>query len=102
MQFFLYDSLKKEKNFHTELMIKIKSINFGPKYIIMHMLVMQGWLFCDLLIRVLRTIYKNVKFVSNITDIDDKIIEASIKSNIPIKNITDKFSKIYNQDMAGY
>ena len=31
----------------------------------------------DLLVRVLKTIYENVKFVSNITDIDDKIIEAS-------------------------
>ena len=53
----------------------------------------------DLLVRVLKTIYKNVKFVSNITDIDDKIIEASKDSGQPIQEITEKFHKIYNDDM---
>ena len=53
----------------------------------------------DLLIRVLKTIYKNVKFVSNITDVDDKIIEAAKKEKVKIEDITSKFEKIYNQDM---
>jgi len=52
-----------------------------------------------LLIRVLKTIYKNVKFVSNITDVDDKIIEAAKKEKVKIEDITSKFEKIYNQDM---
>ena len=47
----------------------------------------------DLLVRVLKTIYKNVKFVSNITDIDDKIIEASKDSGQPIQEITENFIK---------
>ena len=53
----------------------------------------------DLLVRVLKTIYKNVKFVSNITDIDDKIIEASKNTGIKIQHITKKFHNIYNDDM---
>ena len=53
----------------------------------------------DLLVRVLKTIYKNVKFVSNITDIDDKIIEASKNTGIKIQHITKKFHSIYNDDM---
>ena len=53
----------------------------------------------DLLVRVLKTIYENVKFVSNITDIDDKIIEASRVSGKKIQDITEKFYKIYNNDM---
>ena len=53
----------------------------------------------DLLVRLLRSIYKKVTYVSNITDIDDKIIDASAKSNIPFQELTRKFEKIYNEDM---
>ena len=54
----------------------------------------------DLLVRFLRTIYPKVTYVSNITDIDDKIITASEKNKIPLKELTQKFTKIYNDDMA--
>jgi len=54
----------------------------------------------DLLVRFLRTIYSKVTYVSNITDIDDKIIAASEETNIPIKELTTKFTKIYNEDMS--
>ena len=53
----------------------------------------------DLLVRVLKKKYKNVLFVSNITDIDDKIINESEKLKIPFKELTNKFSKIYNNEM---
>ena len=43
----------------------------------------------DILFRLLKKIYgEKVKYVRNITDIDDKIIEISKKKNIPIKKIT--------------
>ena len=51
----------------------------------------------DLLINVLRTQFKKVTYVSNITDIDDKIIEAAHELNEPIKNLTTKYTKIYNE-----
>jgi len=54
----------------------------------------------DLLIKVLRTQYKKVTYVSNITDIDDKIIDAAHELNEPIQNLTTKYTKIYNEDMA--
>ena len=54
----------------------------------------------DLLINVLRTQFKKVTYVSNITDIDDKIIEAAHELNEPIKNLTTKYTKIYNKDMG--
>ena len=53
----------------------------------------------DLLIRFLRTIYPKVTYVSNITDIDDKIITAAEKAKTPFKELTQKFTKIYNNDM---
>ena len=53
----------------------------------------------DLLVRVLRQLYSKVTYVSNITDIDDKIINVSIESGEPISAITEKYEKIYNEDM---
>ena len=53
----------------------------------------------DTLVRTLRVIYPKVTYVSNITDIDDKIIEAAKEQNVEITSITEKYTKIYNDDM---
>ena len=53
----------------------------------------------DLLVRVLRILFPKVTYVSNITDIDDKIIKASEKTGISIGDITKKYKQIYNEDM---
>ena len=42
----------------------------------------------DTLVRVLRDIYPKVTYVSNITDIDDKIIDAANELKVPIEEIT--------------
>ena len=54
----------------------------------------------DLLVRLLRKLYPKVTYVSNITDIDDKIIESAQNSNTPFQELTRKFEKIYNEDMS--
>ena len=54
----------------------------------------------DLLVRVLKTQYKKVTYVSNITDIDDKIIDASKETDEDISVITSKYTEIYNNDMS--
>lgn len=54
----------------------------------------------DLLARVLRQIYPKVTYASNLTDVDDKIITASRETGAPISEITEKFARIYNEDMA--
>lgn len=54
----------------------------------------------DTLVRVLRFQYPKVTYVSNITDIDDKIIDAANEQKVPIKEITEKYTNIYNTDMA--
>ncbi len=54
----------------------------------------------DLLVRLLRHLYPKVTYVSNITDMDDKIIDAAKKTGQPYKEITRKFETIYNEDMA--
>ena len=53
----------------------------------------------DTLVRTLRVIYPKVTYVSNITDIDDKIIEVAREQNTAITSITEKYTQIYNDDM---
>ena len=54
----------------------------------------------DTLVRVLRDVYPKVTYVSNITDIDDKIIDAANELEVPIEEITNKYTNIYNEDMS--
>ena len=56
----------------------------------------------DLLAQLLRHIYgrEHVRYTCNITDIDDKIINAAKLTGEPISAITEKFARIYNEDMA--
>jgi cysteinyl-tRNA synthetase len=52
----------------------------------------------DTLFRVLKKIYQNVNYVRNITDVDDKIIEASKKKNKPIQKITEEVTKVFHEN----
>ena len=54
----------------------------------------------DLLVRVLRKLFAKVTYVSNITDIDDKIIQTANDNNVHFNELTRKFEKIYNEDMS--
>ena len=53
----------------------------------------------DILIRLLRYLYPRVTYVSNITDIDDKIINAAKKQDIPISDLTKRYENIYNDNL---
>lgn len=56
----------------------------------------------DMLARLLRHVYgeNHVTFARNITDIDDKIMARAVKDGVSIKEVSDKFTKIYNDDLA--
>lgn len=54
----------------------------------------------DLWARVLKHLYPKVTYASNITDVEDKIMIAAKEHGVPIKDITEKYTKIYNDDMA--
>ena len=53
----------------------------------------------DLLARLLRREY-DLTFARNITDVDDKINQASIETGKPIDEITAQYIKAYNDDMG--
>ena len=53
----------------------------------------------DTLFRVLKLVYgENVRYIRNITDIDDKIIEASKKNKKSINEITSNITRIFHKD----
>jgi len=54
----------------------------------------------DILFKVLKCKYgvKNVTYVRNITDIDDKIIKSSKDKNISISELTSRVTKIFHDD----
>jgi cysteinyl-tRNA synthetase len=54
----------------------------------------------DVLARLLRMYYANVTYVRNITDVDDKINQASLDSGEPIRSITERTAQAFHEDMA--
>ena len=57
----------------------------------------------DLLFRVLRQTYgaDHVRYVRNITDVDDKINARAAERGIPIHVLTDEMTAIFHEDAAG-
>ncbi|HKY95009.1 MAG TPA: cysteine--tRNA ligase [Kiloniellales bacterium] len=56
----------------------------------------------DVLFRLLRHRYgaDHVVYARNITDVDDKIIAASLESGEPIEQVTERTGRAYHEDMA--
>ncbi|HET9161673.1 MAG TPA: cysteine--tRNA ligase [Caulobacteraceae bacterium] len=56
----------------------------------------------DVLFRLLRHLYgdDHVVYARNITDVDDKINKKAADEGVPIGVITERYTKIYNDDMA--
>jgi len=52
----------------------------------------------DILFRLLKNKFKKVKYVRNITDIDDKIIKSSQEQNISTKELTNRITKNFLED----
>ena len=53
----------------------------------------------DVLAKLLRNKYKSVTYARNITDIDDKIINAALEQNLEISEITKRSTNQYHSDM---
>lgn len=54
----------------------------------------------DILYRLLKHLYPAVHYVRNITDIDDKIIQAAMKNQEPIAQLTQRTTQKFQEDMA--
>lgn len=54
----------------------------------------------DILSRVLRSQYKKVTYVRNITDIDDKINQSAAEEGVEISVISNRYMQAYHDDLA--
>ena len=56
----------------------------------------------DVLVRVLRRMHPahEVVYARNLTDVDDKIIAAAEREGITPREITDRYTRLYHEDMA--
>ena len=96
----IYNTLtKKKESFIPIDENNVRYYSCGPTvYNNIHIGNARAFVCADLLAKVLKGIYKKVTFVSNITDIDDKIIEASVKEKISIKELSKRYFKQYKKD----
>ena len=97
----LYNSLtNKKEDFSPIDDSNVRVYTCGPTvYNYAHIGNARPPLVSDILVKLLKYLYSNVIYVSNITDIDDKIIAASLDQKIPIKELTSKYEKIYNENL---
>ena len=104
MKLYLYNSLTKSK----ELFIPIdpehvKMYVCGPTvYDYPHLGNALAVVIYDVLFRVLQLLYgaDKVIYVRNITDVDDKIINAAIEQKITVGELTSKVTKIFQENMS--
>lgn len=98
----LYNSLTREKTVFAPIdPAHVRLYACGPTvYNYAHIGNARMAVVFDLLARLLKTVYPKVTYVSNITDVDDKIMAASRETGQAISEITEKYTRIYNEDMA--
>ena len=103
-QLTLYNSLTRKKEvFVPQDPKRVTMYNCGPTvYSYAHIGNARAAVVADVLFRVLRHIYgeEHVIYARNITDVDDKIIESAKEQGVDISVITEKYAKIYNEDLA--
>jgi cysteinyl-tRNA synthetase len=99
----LYDTMAREKRvFEPADPARVTFYACGPTvYNFAHIGNARAFVVFDLLYRMLRRRYgaDHVVYARNITDIDDKIIKAARESGEPITAITDKYTKLFHDDM---
>ena len=102
MKLKIYNSKSKSKeNFTPINKNKIRMYVCGPTvYDRVHIGNARPVIVFDLLYRLLKLIYndKSITYIRNITDVDDKIIEASKKNKRDINEITKEVTKIFHKN----
>ena len=99
----VYDTLaREEREFLPQEADRVTMYVCGPTvYSYTHIGNARSAIVFDLLFRVLRRRFgaEHVVYARNLTDIDDKIIKASAETGEPINVITEKYTKIYQDEL---
>jgi cysteinyl-tRNA synthetase len=100
----LYNTLTRQKDVFTPIdPAHVRLYACGPTvYDNLHIGNGRMLIVFDVLFRVLRHIYgaEHVKYVRNITDVDDKINARAAERGVDIRVLTDEMTKIFHEDAA--
>ena len=98
----LYNTLTRKKEiFKPIIERKVGIYGCGPTvYNYVHIGNHRTNIFNDLVRRSLKFMGYNVKYVMNITDVDDKTIRDSKKAGVSLKDFTRKYEKIFFEDIS--
>lgn len=103
MQLTLYNTITKTKEIFEPIdRTKVRMYVCGPTvYDYPHLGNALAVVIYDVLFRLFNHLYghENVIYVRNITDVDDKIIQASKQQNISIEELTDRITKIFQSNI---
>src|SRR5579863_6341099 len=104
MELRLYDTLTKEKRVFAPLDAKhVRMYVCGPTvYDFAHIGNARPVIVFDVLYRLLRATYgaSRVRYVRNITDVDDKINAAAKANDESIRDLTERTAKVFHEDVA--
>lgn len=97
----IYNSLTREiENFKPLRQELVKVYSCGPTpYNFAHIGNLRSYLSEDFIIRTLRFLGYRVSTTMNITDIDDKTIRDSQKSNVSLKEFTENYTRYFLEDL---
>ena len=104
MQLLIHDTYTREKQpFVPQDTARVTLYVCGPTvYNYAHIGNARPAVVFDVLFRLLRRLYgaEAVVYARNVTDVDDKIIARARETGEPIEAITEKYERIYDEDMA--
>lgn len=102
MSLFLYNTRKRQKEAFVPLdSTQVKMYVCGPTvYNLVHIGNARPVVVFDTLFRLLQSLYPEVIYARNITDIDDKIMHAARDNGESIETLALRFAECYREDMA--
>lgn len=102
MSLFLYNTHERKKEAFVPLdPNQVKMYVCGPTvYNLVHIGNARPVVVFDTLFRLLQSLYPSVTYARNITDIDDKIMQAARANGDPIEALASRFAEYYREDMA--
>ena len=94
-------STRQKETFQPIEADRVKMYVCGPTvYNLVHIGNARPVVVFDTLFRLLQKEYSEVTYARNITDIDDKIMNAARENGEAIKVLTDRYTQAFNEDMA--
>lgn len=101
MSIYFHDTVSGvRKEFHPIDSQNVRIYYCGPTvYDYVHIGNLRAFLTADILVRTLRSKYKNVTFVRNITDVDDKIMQRAQDNRESIRSLTTRTIDLFHNDV---